>query len=164
MSRPLGGRELPSARGDTRPALRLSAYAAFRVQLGGMPSINFRLLAKPSQLGFIEEDFRNLISAMGEDLDADLSVSKGLVPDPELVTTWVEQFGEEDNPDSEDAPVGAEFSVDVRRYEMGSISGLTMYFAELLTVREKDPAEPLLRQVKDDLGAPRVPWHVQVQP
>lgn len=129
-----------------------------------MPNINFRLLAKPSQLGFIEEDFRNLIAAMGDQLDAELEVKTGLVPDPELVTTWVEQYGEDQDADSEDAPEGAELSVKVKRYDMGSVSGLTMYFAELLTVREKDPAEPLLRQIKDDLGAPRVPWHVQVQP
>ncbi|MBC2680856.1 hypothetical protein GSS87_00205 [Corynebacterium sp. 4HC-13] len=133
-----------------------------------MPTINFRLLATPSQLGFIEEDFRNLIAAMGDQLDAELQLTTGLVPDPELVTTWVEQYGEDIGSDAdsaqEDSPEGAEIKVTVQRYDMGSLSGLTMYFAELLTVREKDPAEPLLRQVKDDLGAPRVPWHVQVQP
>lgn len=130
-----------------------------------MPSINFRLLAKNSQLQFIEEDFRNLFDALGDAVDADINVTSGLVPDPELVTIWVEQFGEaEDGADPEDAPEGVEISIDVRRYDMGSISGLTMHCAELLTVREKDPAEPLLRMVKDDPGAPRVPWHVQVQP
>ncbi|QNH95908.1 hypothetical protein [Corynebacterium anserum] len=133
-----------------------------------MPTINFRLLATPSQLGFIEEDFRNLIAAMGDQLDAELQLTTGLVPDPELVTTWVEQYGEDIGSDAdsaqEDSPEGAEIKVTVQRYDMGSLSGLTMYFAKLLTVREKDPAEPLLRQVKDDLGAPRVPWHVQVQP
>ncbi|WP_288801886.1 hypothetical protein [uncultured Corynebacterium sp.] len=129
-----------------------------------MPSITFRILAKPSQLEFIEDDFRNLVAALGDDLDADLDVTPGLVPDPELVTTWVEQFGEESDPDSDDAPEGTEIKVDVRHYGMGSISGLTMHFAELLTVREKDPKEPLLRQVQDDPGSPRVPWHVQVQP
>ncbi|WP_392452695.1 hypothetical protein [Corynebacterium dentalis] len=129
-----------------------------------MPSITFRILAKPSQLEFIEDDFRNLVAALGDDLDADLDVTTGLVPDPELVTTWVEQFGEESDPDGDDAPEGTEIKVDVRHYGMGSISGLTMHFAELLTVREKDPKEPLLRQVQDDPGSPRVPWHVQVQP
>lgn len=129
-----------------------------------MPSITFRILAKPSQLEFIEDDFRNLVAALGDDLDADLDVTTGLVPDPELVTTWVEQFGEESDPDSDDTPEGTEIKVDVRHYGMGSISGLTMHFAELLTVREKDPKEPLLRQVQDDPGSPRVPWHVQVQP
>ena len=126
----------------------------------------FLLLAKPSQMEFIEEDFRGLIAALGDDLDADLQVQTGLTPDPELVTTWVEEYGEEDpeEEDKEDAPEGVELKIDVRHYGMGSISGLTMHFAELLTIREKDPAEPLLRQVKDDSGAPRVPWHVQVQP
>lgn len=129
-----------------------------------MPRITFRVLARPSQLRVIEEDFRSLISAMGDDLDADLDVIAGQVPDPELVTTWVEEYGEDNDPDSDDAPEGAELVVNVREYRMGSISGLTMYFAELLTIREKDPKEPLQRQIKDDVGAPRVPWHVQVQP
>ena len=39
-----------------------------------------------------------------------------------------------------------------------------MQFAHLLTVIEDEPAEPLLREVKDDPGSPRVPWHLEVAP
>ncbi|HIW95537.1 MAG TPA: hypothetical protein H9867_03500 [Candidatus Corynebacterium gallistercoris] len=124
-----------------------------------MPVIIFRILAEPSQREQIVEDFTAMMNALDGALDASLSVDAPVVPDPELVTTWVELFGEE----TEEAE-GAVLAVDVARYDLGSISGLTMNFAELLTTREKDPAEPLLRQVKDDQGTPRVPWHVEVRP
>ncbi|RIX35320.1 hypothetical protein D3M95_05525 [Corynebacterium falsenii] len=125
-----------------------------------MPRIVFRVLATQRQLEEIEQDFRSMMSALEGALDADLSVSAHRTPDPELVATWVEIFGEE----SAEAGEGAELTVTVRRYDIGSISSLAMNFAELLTVREKEPAEPVLRQVKDDQGTPRVPWHVEVRP
>ncbi|KAB3520769.1 hypothetical protein GC425_05840 [Corynebacterium sp. zg254] len=137
-----------------------------------MPTINFRTLATAEEHNAIEQDFRSMIAALEGALDADFTVTTGLAPDPELVATWVELHGgsesddlsdlSEDDPDAQ--PTGGELTVTVRDYTMGSISGLTMNFAELLTTREKDPAEPLLRQVKDDAGTPRVPWHVEVRP
>lgn len=126
-----------------------------------MPKIAFRLLANQEQLAAIEQDFRSMISALGEAFEGTLNLQSGQAEDPELVTTWVELFGE--SPDEGNDPAtGAELTVDVVRYDIGSVSGLAMHFAELLTVREKEPAEPILRQVQDDPGTPRVPWHVTV--
>lgn len=127
--------------------------------------MTFRILATAAQRSEIERDMREMMAALEGALDAELSVRSGLVPDPELLTTWVELFGEVDSADAaEDAPEGAELVVEVRRYDIGSVSGLTMNFAELLTVREKESAEPLVRQIRDDAGTPRVPWHVEVRP
>lgn len=126
-----------------------------------MPKIIFRLLANQEQLAAIEQDFRSMISALGAAFEGTLNCQSGLPADPELVTTWVELFGE--SPDEgTDPATGAELTVDVARYDIGSVSGLAMHFAELLTTREKEPAEPILRQVHDDPGSPRVPWHVTV--
>lgn len=124
-----------------------------------MPKIRFRILSSAEQREDIVDDFRRMIAALSDSLDADLEIHPGLVADPELMTTWIELFGE-----SAEEPEGAEVDVTVRNYALGSISSLTMSFAELLTTREKEPAEPLMRQVKDDSGTPRVPWHVEVQP
>ncbi|WP_408925913.1 hypothetical protein ACKFRT_04535 [Corynebacterium sp. YSMAA1_1_F7] len=126
-----------------------------------MPKIIFRLLANQEQLAAIEQDFRSMISALGAAFEGTLNLQSGLPADPELVTTWVELFGASPDEGSDPA-VGAELTVDVARYDMGSVSGLAMHFAELLTTREKEPAEPILRQVHDDPGSPRVPWHVTV--
>ncbi|MGJ4050583.1 hypothetical protein ACN4DP_05720 [Corynebacterium macclintockiae] len=127
-----------------------------------MPKITFRLLANQEQLATIEQDFRSMIAALGEGFEGTLNCQSGLPADPELVTTWVELFGESPDEGSDPA-TGAELTVDVARYDIGSISGLAMHFAELLTIREKEPAEPILRQVRDDAGRPRVPWHVEVR-
>lgn len=124
-----------------------------------MPTIHFRILATDEQTAAIEQDFRALMNALGDDLTAELSIAGGQTPDPELITTWVEVFGDDDAP-----ATGTTIDVAVAEYRIGSISGLTMHFAELLTTREKEPAEPLLRQVRDDAGTPRVPWHVEVRP
>ncbi|MDK8791278.1 MULTISPECIES: hypothetical protein [Corynebacterium] len=126
-----------------------------------MPKISFRILSTAAQRDEIEQDFRTLIDSFGPRLDAELAVKTGLTPDPELETTWVELFGEtsEDDPTS-----GTTLDVAVANYEGGSISGLAMQFAHLLTVIEDEPAEPLLREVKDDPGTPRVPWHLEVAP
>lgn len=124
-----------------------------------MPVISFRILATAAQREEIVDDFRGMLDALDGALDAEFEVHTGLVADPELVTTWVELFGE-----GEEEPEGAQLVVQVRQYSLGSISSLTMNFAELLTTREKPPAEPLLRQVQDDAGTPRVPWHVEVRP
>ncbi|HEY4598940.1 hypothetical protein [Corynebacterium sp.] len=126
-----------------------------------MPKISFRILSTAAQRDEIEQDFRTLIDSFGPRLDAELAVKTGLTPDPELETTWVELFGEtsEDDPTS-----GTTLDVAVANYEGGSISGLAMQFAHLLTAIEDEPAEPLLREVKDDPGTPRVPWHLEVSP
>ncbi|MDK6302726.1 hypothetical protein QP140_09050 [Corynebacterium sp. UMB9976] len=118
-------------------------------------------MSTAAQRDEIEQDFRTLIDSFGPRLDAELAVKTGLTPDPELETTWVELFGEtsEDDPTS-----GTTLDVAVANYEGGSISGLAMQFAHLLTVIEDEPAEPLLREVKDDPGTPRVPWHLEVAP
>lgn len=76
---------------------------------------------------------------------------------------WDEDFGDSADPNTpaELATIRAK----VTHNALGSLSHLTMHFAELLTIRdEKPPAEPLLRQVQDDAGRPRVPWHVDVRP
>ena len=126
-----------------------------------MPTITFRILSTAEQLQEVKQDFQALIAALDNALDADFELSTDLVPDPELEATWVELFGETD-PD--DPTTGSELKITVRRYDLGSISGLTMHFAELLIVRDEPPAEPLLREVQDDPGTPRVPWHVSVNP
>lgn len=127
-----------------------------------MPVITFRILADNDQRTKIVEDFTAMMNALEGALEATLRVNAPVVPDTELVTTWIELFGDESG-ESMDAQ-GAVLSVEVSRYDLGTISGLTMNFAELLTTREKEPDEPLLRHVKDDLGTPRVPWHVEVRP
>ncbi|RAV33546.1 hypothetical protein [Corynebacterium heidelbergense] len=126
-----------------------------------MPKIVFRVLASAEQLEEISEDFRRLFAAMGEAVDATFTQRTNLTPDPQLLATWVEVFG---TTPAEAHAEGAELVVEVRRYDIGSISGLCMHLAELLTTRDKPPAEPLLRQVADDSGRPRVPWHVEVSP
>lgn len=126
-----------------------------------MPTINFRILSTPEQLAEVEQDFRSLLGGFGDALDADLNIVTDQVPDPELETTWVEVFGESD---SDNPPVGSTLTVSVRRFDRGSISGLTIHLAQALTIIEDEPAEPLLREVKDDVGTPRVPWHVEVTP
>ena len=114
-----------------------------------MPKIVFRVLASAEQLEEITEDFRRLFAAMGEAVDATFTQRATLPPDPQLLATWVEVFG---TTPAEAHAEGAELVVEVRRYDMGSISGLCMHLAELLTTRDKTPAEPLLRQVADVAG------------
>ena len=125
----------------------------------------------------MEQDFRSMISALGEAFEGTLNLQSGQAADPELVTTWVELFGESPDEGNDPATIDPTEAwarakdIDANgglmlggrvRYDIGSVSGLAMHFAELLTVREKEPAEPILRQVQDDPGAPRVPWHVTV--
>lgn len=126
-----------------------------------MPTISFRILSTDSQRDEIERDFNNLITTLGDKLDAELTVKRNLTADPELETTWVELFGETDDTDPTS---GTELDVVVASYSGGSISGLAMQFAHILTRIEDEPAEPLLREVKDDPGTPRVPWHLEVRP
>ena len=128
-----------------------------------MPTISYRILATVAQREEILRDFKNMFDALDDALDADFDVITGLVADPELEATWIEIFGESTDAD-EAKPEGAELKVKVREYRIGSISGLAMNFGELLTTRDKEPAEPLMRQVLDDPGTPRVPWHVEVRP
>jgi hypothetical protein len=60
-------------------------------------------------------------------------------------------------------PEPAAVVIDVKEHS-GSISGLSMKLAEILTEREKQPAEQLYQEILDDPGKPRVPWHVDVRP
>ncbi len=132
-----------------------------------MPKIVFRILSTPDQLREIDRDFHGMIHALDGAVDAtvsvvavngDRAVGGGSAVDEELRQVWEDRFGELEGTHP------SEIRVDVRRYDLGSISGLTMHFAELLTERDEQPAEPILRQVADDAGRPRVPWHVEVQP
>lgn len=125
--------------------------------------INFRILATAAQRAEIERDFRSMIQALDGALEADFELIPGTRIDPELAKVWADLFDEQPATEGEDAPEGAELRVSVRSYTLGSISSLTMNFGELLTTREKPPAEPLLRQVQDDPGTPRVPWFVEVR-
>lgn len=126
----------------------------------GMPTISFRILSDEEELAAIEKDFRMFLASLDGAIDATFSVTSGLPADANLVDTWEDLRG--------DAPGDTEevrqLEVAVQRYELGSISSLAMNLAEILTEREESPSEPLLRQVKDDPGVPRVPWFVEVRP
>lgn len=125
-----------------------------------MPTIEFRIMSPADQREAIVQDFHALINATEGAVEAEVSVSVGVSDQPvdsQLAQMWEEDFGGDAEP--------ATIRVLVSRNDLGSLSHLTMHFAELLTVREeKPPAEPLLRQIQDDAGHPRVPWHVDVRP
>lgn len=123
-----------------------------------MPSIDFRLVATQEQLQQIEEDFCAFIRTQGDALDAHCEMQRGHTPDPQLLSTWVDLCGDVDGAE------GALLRVRVVHYRGSSLSGLAMRFGKILMVPEDVPAEPVVRQVKDDPGVPRVPWHVEVQP
>ena len=129
-----------------------------------MPTIDFRIMSPAEQREAILQDFHALVNAtegavLAEVFVADVASHSDTLSNPidrELARMWDEDFG---------GPAElATIRVAVKRNDLGSLSHLTMHFAELLTVRdEKPPAEPLLRQVQDDAGCPRVPWHVEVR-
>lgn len=129
-----------------------------------MPTIDFRIMSPAEQREAILQDFHALVNAtegavLAEVLAADVASHSDTLSSPidrELARMWDDDFG--------GAAELATIRVAVKRNDLGSLSHLTMHFAELLTVRdEKPPAEPLLRQVQDDAGRPRVPWHVEVR-
>ncbi|AEI09203.1 hypothetical protein CRES_0847 [Corynebacterium resistens DSM 45100] len=135
----------------------------------GMPTIDFRIISSAEQRETIAQDFHALVNATEGAVIAEIAVVD-ITPSPtsnpidaELARMWDEDFGASADPNTP-----AEFAtirVKVTHNALGSLSHLTMHFAELLTIRdEKPPAEPLLRQVQDDAGRPRVPWHVDVRP
>lgn len=128
--------------------------------LDHMPQIVFSILATPDQRAEISRDFRDLLRANDGVLTADLDVRTDVAADPSLEGVW-KDYGFVDLTD--DAPEPAALVIDVRKYS-GSISGLSMRLAEVLTEREKPPAEALFQQILDDPGTPRVPWHVDVRP
>lgn len=125
-----------------------------------MPQIVFSILATPGQRSEIDQDFRDVLAANIDVLTATLSVSIDSHADASLVEVW-HDHGFADR--SEDAPEPAQLVVDVLAYQ-GSLSGLSMRLSEVLTERGKPPAEALFRQILDDPGVPRVPWHVEVRP
>ena len=132
-----------------------------------MPTIDFRIVSSADERESIVQDFHALINATEGAVEAEVfavdvatlssTESGDQSVDSQLAQMWEGDFGG----DAEFATI----RVAIRRNDLGSLSHLTMHFAELLTVREeKPPAEPLLRQVQDDAGRPRVPWHVDVRP
>ncbi|WP_426721768.1 hypothetical protein [Corynebacterium auriscanis] len=124
-----------------------------------MPTIVFRILSPADERKAIVQDFNSLVNATEGALGAEVTVTSGSY-DPELARIWSEDFSD-DSAQAEPATI----RVVVTHNELGSLSHVTMLFAQLLTTYdEKPPAEPLLRQVQDDAGRPRVPWHVEVQP
>lgn len=134
-----------------------------------MPTIDFRIISSAEQRETIVQDFHALVNATEGAVIAEIAVVD-ITPSPtsnpidaELARMWDEDFGDSADPNTpaELATIRAK----VTHNALGSLSHLTMHFAELLTIRdEKPPAEPLLRQVQDDAGRPRVPWHVDVRP
>ncbi|AWT26376.1 MULTISPECIES: hypothetical protein [Corynebacterium] len=125
-----------------------------------MPKIVFSVLSTPEQRSEIGEEFRRLLAANADVLTADLEVRTDVAADPSLEGVW-RDYGFLDL--TSEAPEPAAFVFDVQKYE-GSISGLSMRLSEVLTEREKQPAEQLFQQILDDPGRPRVPWHVDVRP
>ncbi|AGP30637.1 hypothetical protein [Corynebacterium terpenotabidum] len=125
-----------------------------------MPQIVFSILATPAQRTEIAGEFRQVLAANAGALTADLEVRTDVSADPSLEGVWKE-YGFVDL--TADAPEPAALVITVTDYD-GSISGLSMRLSELLTEREKQPAEALFQQILDDPGTPRVPWHVDVRP
>lgn len=128
--------------------------------LDRMPQIVFSILATPAQRTEIAGEFRQVLAANAGALTADLEVRTDVSADPSLEGVWKE-YGFVDL--TADAPEPAALVITVTDYD-GSISGLSMRLSELLTEREKQPAEALFQQILDDPGTPRVPWHVDVRP
>lgn len=134
-----------------------------------MPTIDFRIMSSAEQREAIVQDFHALVNATEGAVIAEIAAVDIAPPpisnpvDAELTRMWDEDFGDSAGP-STPAEL-ATIRVNVTHNALGSLSHVTMHFAELLTIRdEKPPAEPLLRQVQDDAGRPRVPWHVNVRP
>lgn len=125
-----------------------------------MPQIVFSILATAQQRDEIIADMRRLLALNAGTLAADLTVDVSATADPSLQEVWDDHgFGEQVEGAAEQAAV----VLDVTSHT-GSISAATMRLAEVLTVRDEQPAEQLFQQVADDPGEPRVPWHVQVRP
>lgn len=125
-----------------------------------MPQIVFSILATPDQRAEISDDFRQMLAANTDVLTADLDVRTDVSADPSLKEVW-QDYGFTDL--TSETPEPAALVIDVRDHR-GSISGLSMRLSEVLTERDKQPAEALFQQVLDDPGRPRVPWHVDVRP
>jgi hypothetical protein len=125
-----------------------------------MPQIVFRILATPEQRAGIVSDFDRALAVNPDLLTADLSVTTDIADDPDLEGVW-RDYGFVDM--IHGTPEPAAIVIDVKEHS-GSISGLSMKLAEILTEREKQPAEQLYQEILDDPGKPRVPWHVDVRP
>lgn len=125
-----------------------------------MPQIVFSILATPEQRSEISDDFRQLLAANTDVLTADLDVRTDVTKDPGLEGVW-KDYGFVDL--TQETPEPAALVIDVKEHK-GSISGLSMRMAELLTEREEQPSEALYQEILDDPGKPRVPWHVDVRP
>lgn len=125
-----------------------------------MPQIVFTILATAGQRDEIVADFRRLLQLNSGNVDAELSVDTGVPADDSLQGVWDDQgFGDRVG----EEPGSAAIVLDVTRCT-GSVSAFTMRLSEVLTVRDKQPAEQLYQQILDDAGQPRVPWHVDVRP
>lgn len=124
-----------------------------------MPKIVFSILATPEQRDEIVSDFRELLRLNQDTVTADLEVRTDTTADPSLEDVW-RDYGFVDM--TSEPPEPAAVVVDVTSHT-GSISALSMRLAEVLTIRDEQPAEQLFQQILDDPGQPRVPWHVDVE-